>query len=307
MPKPNYVSKFQPMHEVEYGLKVSARNPSSGKVSCVLCRFCTTFGREEHVGGRRARTRNVKYFTTFRTDGYKRHLSNAHSTLWAQYQVISSDKGKEEFFSDVPVSFVNSIDSHLENQKNHIRVVINGPIVETVVGDLLFHPDDVQSVTRERALQQFKKLDAIDSENAEECQSNLYEVVIKTPRRFNLCIEFVACGASFLMASRLMTCTRAESGLGVYGGCSDVVASNYVRFVCAYCLQIVSNAVRQVWAFSIALDGSIHQGMSYLDLRVRLNDTPVKKCSKCWFVSWMRFFPHGGRHVLLWRQMVRGA
>jgi hypothetical protein len=91
-----------------------------------------------------------------------------------------------------------SLDSNLENQKNHIRVVIDGPIVESVVGDLLFQTDDVQSVSRERALQQFKKLDSFDSENDEECPSNLYEFVIKTPRRFNLCIEFFACGASFL-------------------------------------------------------------------------------------------------------------
>jgi hypothetical protein len=39
--------------------------------------FARTVGREEHVGGRRARTRNVKYFTTFRANGYKRHLLNA--------------------------------------------------------------------------------------------------------------------------------------------------------------------------------------------------------------------------------------
>jgi hypothetical protein len=168
----------------------------------------------------------------------------------------------------VPAAFVNTLHAHLEQQSNHIRFLINGPIVETVIGDLLFHPDDNESVTLERAMQQFRKMDEPESENGEEGQRDLYEVVIKTPRRFNLCIDFVACGASFRMASRLMDCTRAESGLGIYGGCSAVVASNYTRLVCAYCLQTLSDVLRQVWAFSIALDGSIHQGMSYLDVRV---------------------------------------
>jgi hypothetical protein len=40
-----------------------------------------------------------------------------------------------------------SLDAHLEHNTSYIRVVINGPILESVVGDLLFHPDDVESVT----------------------------------------------------------------------------------------------------------------------------------------------------------------
>jgi hypothetical protein len=70
------------------------------------------------------------------------------------------------------------------------------------------------------------------------------------------------------MASRLMYCTQTETGIGVDGGYSDVVAADYTRFVCAYCLP---DMLRQVWAFSIALYVSIHQGMSYLDVRVRFH------------------------------------
>jgi hypothetical protein len=155
-------------------------------------------------------------------------------------------------------------------------------------------------------------------------QRDLYEVVIKTPRRFNLCIDFVACGASFRMASRLMDCTRAESGLGIYGGCSAVVASNYTWLVCAYCLQTLSDVLRQVWAFSIALDGSIHQGMSYVDVRVRfhfagkllnfhLMAIPLferhtgENMFNVLFASWMLLFLRGRQNVLLCRRMVRGV
>jgi hypothetical protein len=50
-----------------------------------------------------------------------------------------------------------SLDAHLEHQTDHIRVVINRPIVETVVRNQLFHPDDVESVTREIVLLHFSK------------------------------------------------------------------------------------------------------------------------------------------------------
>ncbi|BBN02006.1 hypothetical protein Mp_2g11970 [Marchantia polymorpha subsp. ruderalis] len=183
MPKPKYVSHFQSFHAIEYGMKVSAHDSSSGKVSSVVCRFCTTFGREENVGGKRARTNNVKYFNTFRTDGYKRHLGTAHAEQWTEYQRILTDEGKEQFFKNIPVAFVNRLDAHLENQGNHIRVLINGTIVETVLGDLLFNPDDIESMSRERALQQFKKLDAPEPKIGEEGgRHEMSKVVIKTPR-----------------------------------------------------------------------------------------------------------------------------
>ena len=99
----------------------------------------------------------------------------------------------------------------------------------------------------------------------------MYEVVIKARRRFEMCIKFVSCGASFRMASRLMDRIKAESGMAVYGGCSDFVASYYTRIVCADTLQILSYVLREVWDFAIGVDESNHQGMSYLDVRVHFH------------------------------------
>ena len=38
--------------------------------------------------------------------------------------------------------------------------------------------------------------------------------------------------------------------------------------LCADVLQILSDVLREVWDFSIAVDGLTHQGMSYLDVHV---------------------------------------
>jgi hypothetical protein len=56
-PKLNHVSNSQPKHEVQYGLKVSARHHSSSKVSTVFCHFGAKFGRE---------SRSVKSFTNLK-------------------------------------------------------------------------------------------------------------------------------------------------------------------------------------------------------------------------------------------------
>ena len=55
------------------------------------------FVRDETIGGKRARTKYVKYFSTFQTDGYKLHLSIAHAEKWEEYQKIERAEDKEVF------------------------------------------------------------------------------------------------------------------------------------------------------------------------------------------------------------------
>jgi hypothetical protein len=98
-------------------------------------------------------------------------------------------------------------------------------------------------------------------------QQDDYLVVVKTCCHFDLCIRFVACGATFRMASCLMDCTKDASGVSVFGECSDVAASNYTHIVCAHSLQLLSDIMQQTWAFTLAFDGSTHQGMSYFDVQ----------------------------------------
>ena len=75
------------------------------------------------------------------------------------------------------------------------------PIVDTILGKLLFHPDDVEGIMRERALSIFKNLDPDEA-----VEQDKHEVVLKTRRCFNLCIVFLSFGASFCMSSCLMDC-----------------------------------------------------------------------------------------------------
>jgi hypothetical protein len=105
------------------------------------------FGRDKKIGGKRARTKNVKYFSTFWTDGYKLHLFTTHTEKWEEYQNIKSAEDKEVFFASAPVAFGNTLHAHLESAC-HLRVLITAKIVEDVIADILFHQDDIEGLTR---------------------------------------------------------------------------------------------------------------------------------------------------------------
>ncbi|KAI9912954.1 hypothetical protein PsorP6_005505 [Peronosclerospora sorghi] len=71
------VARFQPHHELEYGLSISNRHPKTEEVEGV------TFGREEKDGDLRNRTANSKYFKApFRTENYLSHLTGNHPQRW---------------------------------------------------------------------------------------------------------------------------------------------------------------------------------------------------------------------------------
>jgi hypothetical protein len=72
------------------------------------------------------------------------------------------------------------------------------------------------------------------------CRATNILFEIKTAKRFSLLIGCVALGASFRMSSRMVQLERDESGLGVYGGRSELIAFNYTRVACAAALQILS-------------------------------------------------------------------
>ena len=97
---------------------------------------------------------------------------------------------------------MNSLDAYLKIIP-HIHILVNAPIIETVVGEILFHPGDVGGVTCERALNLFKDLEE-PSGFDEVGHSGVYKFLIKTRRWFEICIKLVSCGTSFRMAYRLM-------------------------------------------------------------------------------------------------------
>ena len=144
---------------------------SAGRVLAVSCRFCLKFGREAKPGAKRKRTANVQVFRRpFRTDMYKTHHSNAHPEKWSRFLRCSSEE-KAAFF-DGQVNYASTLMAHFEGE-GALTLTFNRDIVDVIIGDVLFDPDDESTQsTRERALAVFKPLEdaavALDEDGAQD-------------------------------------------------------------------------------------------------------------------------------------------
>jgi hypothetical protein len=265
-PKKKVAPQFNKAHCVEYGLKIMARDPASSAVTDVRCQFCAFCGREEAMpGAKRKRTSSIKYFRSFRAQYYKQHLEKQHPDEWTSYQALNKQE-KETFFEGRQV-IANTLHAHLDIGEDAFVFLVNRKIVDVVVGDLLFDPDDDDvEVSRERALALFNlQEDAADDDEAQDA----YTVTIKSSRQFRVVVKFVACGTSFRLTSRLLTQIKDEAALGYLTGVSDVRVSQFVRVVVAANLQRISEILDKTWAFSIAVDAGHTAGTSYFDVRIR--------------------------------------
>ncbi|CAI5737900.1 unnamed protein product [Peronospora destructor] len=281
--------KFNEKHTLKYGISVCKRNAKTSVVETVMCKFCVAFGKESAADASRKRraTANIKYFRQpFRADHYLSHLEINHKYKWIEYEQSSSPEKEKFFGTHVEEAAINSLalTQHLVNAQTGnlgnlgsvvatvVPVVhrvgpirlpaseIEKPVVDELVGDMFFNASDEKGLSKELALDIFRLKDGSDN----------YEIIIKNQRLYDLVIKFVACGASFRLAFRMVQCTKEETNMAYYGGCSEHRVAGYVRAVIASNLQKIALMMRSSWAFAIATDAVSHQGTSYLDIRARL-------------------------------------
>lgn len=125
---------------MQYGVEVTERGPRTSTVLAVSCRFCLKFGREAKPGAKRKRTNNVQVFKApFRTDVYKRHHDNVHPEFWQQFLACSVEQ-KAVFFNSA-VNHASTLLTHFESE-GALTLMFKRDIVEVIIGDLLFDPDD---------------------------------------------------------------------------------------------------------------------------------------------------------------------
>lgn len=276
MPAKKRSTPFQKSHALQFGVRVVQRKSTSssgteiGTVLSAECLFCVFFGREAKVGAKRARTKNTKYFKApFRADIYRQHLTNQHPERWQQYQA-ADDAGKKAFFEElVPVK--KTLHQYFGTEQIKMIFLINAPIVDVIIGDMLWDPEDVEGQTHANMMACFE--DVADESEALEGGQGLdrYRVVIKNRLQFFLGIDYLSAGLSFRQATRVLLATKERSGMASIGSCSDSTISKYARIACAVNLQKVYDLLQEAWTFSIALDMSTHMSTSYLDIRVRLH------------------------------------
>lgn len=267
-------TKFAPAHAQAYGLEVASRDPETGDVTSVACRFCVAFGREQKVGQKRKPRSTTKYFTPpYRCELYRQHLKGQHPSRWAQY-AASSEDARQKFFDP---AVATDISAALGNcfKRDELFFFIHEDIVNTILRGLLFHADD-SPTTIERAMQMFECVTAEGAvveggrsfNNNEDCAA-YRRVRVRQGKLFRLVMGYMSFGASFRLVSRQLLCTREVLGLGYLHGCSEKKVSQYARIALAANLQKLREILSTCWTFSIAFDSATIESTSYFDVRVR--------------------------------------
>ncbi|KAI8896752.1 hypothetical protein BC833DRAFT_621868 [Globomyces pollinis-pini] len=90
-------------------------------------------------------------------------MRSQHHSKWSEYQLLNSIEERVAFFKSTEVPFVNTLHAHLVDNEPTLTVWINKTIVETIIGDMFFHPDDIENVTQTRALSIFKMVDEVNN------------------------------------------------------------------------------------------------------------------------------------------------
>jgi hypothetical protein len=138
----------------------------------------------------------------FLPEHYRQHHQTQHTATWIDYHDLAL-KDKKTFFDK---DKKGSLHSFLDLSKDHLTFKISGPIVDKLVADVFFHPEndeeDINSehITKSNALKLFRK------EN-----DGSYSVIIKNQLRFLLARDHVSVGPSFRQTVRVITQHRTRT------------------------------------------------------------------------------------------------
>ena len=98
---------------------------------------------------------------------------------------------------------------------------INTSIVQDIIGDMFFHPDDHGSISHQRAIDLFTRRPSEDE----------FTIAIKKPIEFYITVDFISHGLSFWQVEGTFDslCKRRKLSLTMY----RKNVSNVVQMVCA--------------------------------------------------------------------------
>jgi hypothetical protein len=267
---------FQPAHCLMYGLLITGRGLDKD-VTCVQCQFCLYDGRSgDDVGRKRVRTVNVQMYTPpYRPELYRKHLERQHADKWLEYQSMAMSVKKAYFDSKKEAAMKNSVASFVIKGADALEITIARNIVEDLIATLYFHPDDDAAdgddapISKTNAMKLFK---LNENDNNGTATAATYSVTIKNTMRFWLAIDHTSSGLSFRQTAEVMEHHRIRTKNPKLVGLNDHMVSQFVRVLVGANLQTISNILskRQMFAFSIAGDGSTHFDSSFFDIRIRV-------------------------------------
>jgi hypothetical protein len=155
----------------------------------------------------------------------------------------------------------------LVQRKKAFLSISSRQLVEVVIADLFFNIDQQNGVSQTRALSLFEP-----TENEEKSPIS-YSATIKNVLQFQLVSKYLSHGLSFSQVSDVLMATMELTGMGKIGSVSHGRVSDFARVIVAVNLSLIYDILesKEVLGFSLALDGSTHQGVSYSAMRIRVH------------------------------------
>jgi hypothetical protein len=250
---------FQAHHVDEFGLRICERAVgNSTAVATTAYRFCEVFGKEgSEVGMKRGRSERVNYFKApIRKENYTSHHRRMHSTQWAKYRELEPS-AKKSFFDIGTISgSQTTMHAFAATRTLQLRV-------------LMFHPEDMDGITRARLLESFVPTLDSSEDAADASDVSRHAITVTNTKQFQL-VAIFGCWTVFPSGFTSDYGTKEMLGIGSIGSCSEGIVSRYARFICVMNLQCIAERLRPSWAFSVALDMATHMATSYCDVLIRI-------------------------------------
>jgi hypothetical protein len=181
---------------------------------------------------KRGRSERVKYFKApFRKENYSSHHRRMHSTQWAEYRELEPS-AKKSFFDIGTISgSQTTMHAFAAPRTPQLRVLIDNNIVDVIIGEMMFHPDDMDGITRARLLKSF--VPTLDSSEgaADACDVSHYAITVTNTKQFQFVAQYLAAGLSFRQVSQVIMETKEVLGIGSIDSCSEGIVSLYALFI----------------------------------------------------------------------------
>jgi hypothetical protein len=188
MPPKKRDTPFQVHHVAKFGLRICERAVgNSTVVVTTACQFCEVFGKEEsEVGMKRGHSERVKYFKApFRKENYSSHHTRMHSTQWAEYCELEVS-AKKSFFDNGTISgSQTTMHAFAAPRTPQVNVLIDKDIVNVIIGEMMFHPEDMDGITRARLLESFMPTLDSSKDAADAGDVSRYASPSPTPSNFS--------------------------------------------------------------------------------------------------------------------------
>jgi hypothetical protein len=270
---PSRATPFQTKNLLEFGLEITHSEPKGLLrivVTCVGCLFCKRFWRvnaaDDNESRKRKRTANTKFFTApFRKEKFAQHVRSQLAAQFEEYSALTFEE-KKSFF-DTKKRVQDSIHRYMNASRTALMIPLAKDIVEVLIGEIFFKPELDEN---DAMMEPITKITALKFFHQQPDES--YVAKVSNSALFDLVLKHTSVGLSFRKTSAVIEHHKESFGNGKLAGLNDHEVGKMVRFNVAANLQVLSDVLNddEVWAFSLAGDTTIHQGVSFFDVRIRV-------------------------------------